>query len=219
MAHLSSGIEVQRRSLENGLRGDTSAPYRDTAERQALTSSKKDLPPHQKPSDFSEAMDGLLAVFGRLAPADLETLAWHAAGPQPIRWFFLQRLGETMIHRGDVMDGLREPFEYPAEDAQLLVSSYLARLPRLFRPENCGGRRNTVVFRGLGTLTLSNDGARFDDGIDDRRAELEVEAPPGVLLRISTGRLKPQDALTQHLIKGTGDTSVIMIWPELFRPL
>src|SRR5262249_28219711 len=219
IAHLSSGIVVQRRAIENGLRGDTSPAYRDSAERAALTESKQNLPPHKKASDFRDEMHALLALFDGLTPAELDKPAWHAAGAKPIRWFLLQRLGETMIHRGDVLEGLHEAFDYPPDASQLLVSSYLARLPRLLYRGNCGGLHETIVFRGVGTLTILEGNADYQDAADAASADLVLEARRSVLLRISTGRLHPMDAVKQQLLAVRGDTGLIANWHEIFRPL
>jgi uncharacterized protein (TIGR03083 family) len=219
VAHLSSGIVVQRRAIENGLRGDTSPAYRDTAARAVWTESKQNLPPHKKASDLRDEMQGLLALFDGLTPADLDKAAWHAAGPQPIRWFLLQRLGETMIHRGDVLDGLHEAFDYPPDESELLVSSYLARLPRLLHRENCGGLRETIVFRGVGTLTILDGRADYRAAAEAAHPDLVLEARPSVLLRISTGRLHPMDAVKEQLLAVSGDAGLVANWHEMFRPL
>jgi hypothetical protein len=154
-----------------------------------------------------------------LTPADLDKPAWHAAGAQPIRWFLLQRLGETMLHRGDLLDGLHEAFDYPPEESQLLVASYLARLPRLLRRENCGSLHETIVFRGLGTLTISEGNADYHGAVEAVPADLMLDAHPPVLLRISTGRLRPMDAVKQQLLDVSGNTGLIANWHEIFRPL
>lgn len=219
VAHLSSGIVVQRRAIEKGLRGDTSPAYRDAAERASWTASKQDLPPPRKASDFRDEMQALLALFEGLTAADLDKPTWHAVGPQPIRWFLLQRLGETMLHRGDVLDGLHEAFDYPPEESRLLVSSYLGRLPRLLHREGCRGLRATIVFRGVGTLMILDGNADYQDTVEAAPADLVLEARPSVLLRISTGRLYPKEAVNRQLLEVSGRTGLIARWHELFRPL
>ncbi|MFI5266579.1 MAG: maleylpyruvate isomerase family mycothiol-dependent enzyme [Chloroflexota bacterium] len=212
VAHLSSGANVQLRALQQGLAGDTSPLFRDPAERTALTNSKLNLPEAQRAGDYRRELDRLQAFFATLAEAQLTKTAWHQSGIHPLRWFLLQRLGETTMHRGDVHGALGDDFEYPADVAALLLPEYVARLPRLMRD---GAPPALIRFGDGGFVRVTPKGAEYLPETPDQPT-LTLEADPPALLRIAVGRLHPQEALG---LRSTGDTSLLPRWRDLFRTL
>ncbi len=214
VAHLASGASVQIKTLENGLAGNTSPTYKDPAERAALTTARLDLPESKRAADFRQAMAGLLEFMAGLSDTDMQASAWHQSGVHPLPWFFVQRLGEVTMHRGDVHAALGEEFEYPEEVAATLLPLYVARLPRLFQADAAGDLYAAISFGSAGAVRIWPGGADYVE--DAAQPTLRLEADSATLQRIVVGRLHPRDAKT---LKSTGDTSLLPRWRELFRTL
>ena len=102
VAHLASGAGVQVLSFQRGLQGETAQPFKDQAERDALTRAKLGLPAASKAADYRREMNRLLDLMDSFTASDLAKKAWHRTGPQPIGWFMSQRLGEVTLHSGDI---------------------------------------------------------------------------------------------------------------------
>ena len=213
VAHLSSGAGVQFRALQRGLEGDTSPIFRDPAERTALTAAKLGLPESRRAADYRRELDELQSFFTTLGESDLARTAWHQSGVHPLRWFLLQRLGETTMHRGDVHGALGDDFEYPADVASLLLPEYVARLPRLLVPD--GAVPALIRFGDAGFVRVGPERAAYLPETPVRPT-LTLEAGSPTLLRIAVGRLHPQDAAG---LQATGDTTLLAKWREVFRTL
>jgi len=220
VAHLASGVVVQRQSLRRGLEGETSPVFRDAAARAAITEAKRDLPPSRKAADYRQEMVELLALFDTLSPSDLETPAWHQSGVHPVRWFLLQRLGETTFHRGDIHHGLGDAISYPPDVAEVLLPAYLGRLPRLLQPQATDDDLTaTIRFSNAGAVRIADGHAEYSEHDLPRAADLRLEAEPATLLLVATGRLHPRDALSTGQLGASGDTALVERWREIFRPL
>jgi len=216
VAHLSSGAGVQLRALRRGLEGDTSPVFKDPAEREALTHAKLSLPESQRAGDYRQELDRLQAFFATLTEPDLAETAWHQSGVHPLRWFLLQRLGETTMHRGDVHGALGDDFEYPADVAALLLPEYVARLPRLLVPD--GAVPALIRFGDAGFVRVSAEGVSYVAESSDTPTLL-LDGDPATLLRVAVGRLHPQDAVVAGRLPASGDTSFLARWREVFRTL
>jgi uncharacterized protein (TIGR03083 family) len=218
VAHLSSGAQVQLRSLQRGLQGDNSPLFKDMSEREALTKAKLLLPVAARAADYRDEAAALLGFIDTLLPADMEKTAWHQSGVHPLSWFMVQRLGETTMHRGDIQEALGDEFEYPPDVAEVLLPDYIARLPRLFQPQTAGGVRALIAFGRSGAVRIRAGAAEFVPDAGEYQT-LTLRADPPGMLRIVTGRLHPKDALASGRLYASGDVALLDRWRELFRTL
>lgn len=220
LAHLASGADVQVLSFQRGLQGHTEQPFKDQAERDALTKAKRDLPARTKAADYRREMNRLLDFIDSLTPADLDKTAWHRTGPQPLAWFMSQRLGEITLHSADIHIALDGSFRIPSDVAQALAPAYLARLPRLIKSDAPRDVQALIAFGNAGALRIADAAASFSaDGAGTEKPTLVVDADPATLLLLATGRVHPKDALAKGELEATGDTTPIERWRDLFRTL
>jgi hypothetical protein len=164
-------------------------------------------------------MNRLLDLMDSFTAADLDKKAWHRTGPQPIGWFMSQRLGEVALHSGDIHRGLDGSFRFPADVAEALAPAYLARLPRLVRPDPPSDLVAVVSFGAFGTLTIQDGAANYEQTGSAARPTVTVGAEPATLLLMATGRVDPKDALARGELKATGNTTVLESWRQIFRTL
>ncbi|GEM_PF-2744829 len=218
VAHLSSGAQVQLRSLQRGLQGDDSPLFKDMSEREALTNAKLLLPVAARAADYRDEAAALLGFIDTLSPADMDKTAWHQSGVHPLSWFMVQRLGETTMHRGDIHEALGDEFDYPAEVAEALLPMYIARLPRMYQPQTAGDVRALIAFGRYGAVRIRAGAAEFVPDAGSYET-LTLRADPAGLQRIVVGRLHPRDALASGRLYATGDLSLLDRWRELFRTL
>jgi uncharacterized protein (TIGR03083 family) len=210
VAHLSSGADVQLRSLRRGLDGETSPVFSDPAERQALSQAKLDMPEAERAADYRRELGRLLDFMDGLSEGQMAKTAWHQSGVYPLPWFLLQRLGEITMHRGDILEGLGDTFDYPEEVAALLVPIYAARLPRLVVAKELPPA--LIRFGSFGFVRLGADGASYDTQATDTPT-LNLDGSAAALLRVAVGRLHPRE------VHAGGDTNLLDRWREIFRTL
>jgi uncharacterized protein (TIGR03083 family) len=219
VAHLASGASVQLLSFQRGLHGETGQPFKDTAERDALTKAKLELPAGAKAADYRREMDRLLAVMDTFTAADLDKKAWHRTGPQPISWFMSQRLGEITLHSADIHTALDGSFSIAPDAAAALAPAYLARLPRLVRPDALRNVQAVIGLGECGSLTVADGWASYSEAGAGANPTLMVKTSPATLLLMATGRVHPKDALARGELTARGDTAILERWREMFRPL
>lgn len=217
VAHLASGAGVQIRTLQNGLAGNTSPTYKDQAERDALTDAKLSLPESARAPDFRQEMDHLIDFLATLSDADMNASGWHQSGVHPLPWFYIQRLGEVTMHRGDVHAALGDSFEYPEDVAATLLPLYVARLPRMLQRDAAGSLRAVVGFGAAGAVRVAPEGPEYTAEAAD--ASVNLSADSATLLRVVVGRMHPQEVLTAGRLQASGDTGLLARWRELFRTL
>lgn len=213
VAHLSSGAGVQIQTLQRGIAGDTSPLYRDPAERAKLTDAKLAMPESQRAADYRREMAALHDFFAGLTETDMACSAWHQSGVHPLPWFYIQRLGETTMHRGDVHAALGDAFEYPEDVAAQLLPLYVARLPRMALDATPA----LIRFGSAGSVRLGGAPEYLESSPEAPSLSLEGDA--ATLLRVVVGRLQPREALEAGRLRAEGDASLLPRWRELFRTL
>ena len=213
VAHLSSGAGVQIQTLQRGLAGNTSPLYTDPAERAKLTEAKLSMPESRRAADYRREMEALHAFFAGLTDEDMACSGWHQSGVHPLPWFFIQRLGETTMHRGDVHAALGDAFEYPEDVAARLLPLYVARLPRMALDATPA----LIRFGDAGLVRLGAAPEYLE--ASGEAPSLSLDGDAATLLRVVVGRLHPRDALEASRLRAEGDASLLPRWRELFRTL
>ena len=226
VTHLATGAERQLRSIDRGRRGEIGPLLTDPRERDALIESRRGTPGAEVLLDFRKQVGALNALFETITPEDLDKPAWHITGLHPISWFILSRLGELTIHRGDIVQGLGDSIVYSAEIAELLLPGYLERLQRLFIKDQAEDLDALIEIRVTGDksepfrLHIAQGQAQVvDQPNSSASAELTIESDAATLLLMATGRVQPQQAQAQGVLRAGGRTQLLDRWRELFRTL
>ncbi|HZU06539.1 MAG TPA: maleylpyruvate isomerase family mycothiol-dependent enzyme [Chloroflexota bacterium] len=132
VAHVATGAEFHRSSVERGLAG-IHTPAASREERQALTAALAAAGAERILAELAANTERFEAFFAQLTPAQLETLAFHNHGLRPARWFVPHRLAEVAFHRWDVHTSLgREAPLAPETAAYLLPTLLEVNFPVLY---------------------------------------------------------------------------------------
>jgi uncharacterized protein (TIGR03083 family) len=124
VAHVVRSAEGYLASLERGLRGDLEPAMtrEQRAQRMREIAARE---PATILADLRAITDRFEREFGGLRPEQLDTLAAHAYGPRPARWFVEQRLAEIAFHRWDALHSLGRPADLDRGTAAFLLPMLL----------------------------------------------------------------------------------------------
>ncbi len=152
-----------------------------------------------------------------IAPATLERML------QPLTDFEnLSTLGnifwKTCIEEGVTPKEFKEKGLVPRPDS---IKSFLALMKAAFNPANAGGSRIKMQFTFSGEIegacffAIQDGSVEAAEGVVED-SDVQIEAPFGVWMDITTGKADGQKMFMEQKYKATGDFSILMRMGELF---
>lgn len=216
-AHLASGDDAQRLSVERGQRGDLAEVF-DRAERMRHTDELAARPKDDLLAVVERSGAGFDGLLASLSDEQLERRATHRIGPNPAWWFAPHRLIEVWLHTWDVGQSLGRPPELRLEVARFLLPVMAEiNLPGFF---NRGpGGRLTFSLQAADAPALAWTVDARPDGLEVRlgreAAEVSLRGIAPDLCLLLYGRLDPL-AASEDRLQVSGDREKL---PELKRIL
>ena len=179
-------------------------------------------------ADFSERIDGTVALFRRVQPDQWNNLVYWPAGPMLMDTLLTQRIAELTMHGWDIRSRLQDDFHLSDGSVTALLDTVDRAARRAFRPDPLlAGRPLRYRFSidrpelRMFDLVLSDSDAEIIEAPDGEApadpADVTFECDGETCVLILYGRLTPHDAVAaRRLSVAAGDTYVASTFGDRF---
>lgn len=211
VAHVVTGIEFYRDSLENALHREAEPLWEDPrAGRQALFERALGLGDADLVDAFDEASNVLDKTLMKFSDEDADGPAWHPAGVWTVERMLFARLNDSTLHHWDIQRGF-EP--WPAIDLErlpFLVRNALSGIARYVDPNSGTGRPGRWRFDlvapiGEPALVAVQDGLASGTLGGDPPADNRCEADAAAFVLFIAKRATPEEAAAHGALRNVSD--------------
>lgn len=213
VAHVVSGLEFYRDSLENAIVGEAEPLWPDPAAgRRALFERHLAQEDTALIDAFDDAATLLEKTLMKVSDDDAQLPAWHPSGIWTVDRMLRARLSDSTIHRWDIRRGLEPHPTIDDERAAFLVDYVAGGISRYVDASACAAGARSWRFNLTqpidAPLTIRcADGAVTADRTGEGDSDFTCTADPTTFVLVMLKRVPLDEALATGSIRDVSDTA------------